>query len=318
MSATELWNDPDSAQATISKLKALKSVVTPIQEALYELGEVKAAYDLNLDYCLDNITQLVDKLELLLLLKGKNDDSNCFVQIHAGVGGTEAEAWAEMLLSMYLHFITNRGWKVDEVDKKVGKSGGIKNITLYVEGSYAYGYLSNEIGIHRLTRYSPFNAQNKLQTSFASVDVVPEFEETKLDIPIVDLEIIPFVRAKGPGGQKVNKTASAIRIIHLPTGLQVVSSVERSQAQNKKLALSLLLAKLERIEQAKRDKEAQALYGNKGAIAWGNQIRSYSIDENRVKDHRTGVQTNQVTNTLSRGLLDEFIDAELKRRASQR
>src|SRR5438067_10258568 len=173
-----------------------------------------------------------------------------------------------------------------------------------------------EAGVHRLVRPSPFNAQNKRQTSFASVDVVPEFPEdnTEVEIPEGDMNIVAFVRAAGPGGQNVNKVASAVRITHIPTGLQVTCSVERSQQQNKRLALALLTGRLEMIEQAKRDDELKKLYGEKGSIAWGNQIRSYVLDDRRVKDHRTNVETTQVEAVLDRGELDQFIDAELRRK----
>ena len=169
--------------------------------------------------------------------------------------------------------------------------------------------------MHRLVRPSPFNAQGKRQTSFASVDVVPEFEEAgEVEIPEVDLDIVAFVRASGPGGQNVNKVASAVRITHKPTGIQVTCSVERSQQQNKRLALAMIQGRLELMEQAKRDEELKQMYGEKGSIAWGNQIRSYVLDDRRVKDHRTNVETGNVESVLDRGELDQFIDAELRRK----
>jgi peptide chain release factor 2 len=184
-----------------------------------------------------------------------------------------------------------------------------------VKGSYAFGYCKAEAGVHRLVRPSPFNAQGKRQTSFASVTVVPEFDEAQdLEIPEDDLDIVAFVRASGPGGQNVNKVASAVRITHKPTGIAVTCSVERSQQQNKRLAMSILMSKLEALEQAKRDEELRSVVGDPKAVSFGSQIRSYVLDDRRVKDVRTGVETANVESVLDRGELDAFIDAELRRR----
>jgi len=187
---------------------------------------------------------------------------------------------------------------------------------LYVKGDYAFGYLKVEAGVHRLVRPSPFNAQGKRQTSFAAVTVVPEFldADAEVEMPEEDLDIMAFVRASGPGGQNVNKVASAVRITHKPTGITVTCSVERSQQQNRRLALSILKSKIEALEQAKRDDELKAVVGDPKAVSFGSQIRNYVLDDRRVKDVRTGVETGNVESVLDRGELDEFVDAELRRR----
>src|SRR6185312_5712985 len=225
-----------------------------------------------------------------------------------------------MLLRMYLYFFEHRGWDVSEVDRQWGEQAGIKNVTLHVKGDYAFGYLRAEAGVHRLVRPSPFNAQGKRQTSFAAVTVVPEFDDAdaELEIPETDLDFVAFVRASGPGGQNVNKVASAVRITHIPSGITVTCSVERSQQQNKRLAMNILKSKIEALEQAKRDEELRQAVGDPKNPSWGNQIRNYVLDDRRVKDVRTGVETSNVESVLDRGELDQFIDAELRRRKRER
>ena len=226
-----------------------------------------------------------------------------------------------MLLRMYLYFFEKRGWDVSEVDRQWGEQAGLKTVTMHVKGAYAFGYLRAEAGVHRLNwRPAPLPAQEKRQTNFAAVKVVPEYEEndTAMVIPEEDIDFMAFVRAAGPGGQNVNKVATAVRITHKPTGITVTCSVERSQQQNKRLAMGILMSKLEALEQAKRDEELKAVLGDMKENSFGSQIRNYVLDDRRVKDVRTGVETTNVESVLDRGELDPFIDAELRRRKAER
>ena len=321
------WDNPEAAKSLVSEMKALKAAVDPIESLLTGLEDVRALYQLGeeagdtgtleeADKALADLESKGEKIELQALLDGKNDHRNAFFTIQSGAGGTEAQDWAEMLLRMFLYFFEKRGWDVAEVDRQYGEQAGIKSVTLHVKGEYAFGYLRAEAGVHRLVRPSPFNANNKRQTSFASVQVVPEFDEAdkSAEIPENDLDLIAFVRSAGPGGQNVNKVATAIRVTHKPTGITVTCSVERSQQQNKRLALAILQSKLEALEQAKRDEEMKAVIGDPKAVSFGSQIRSYVLDDRRVKDHRTNVETHDVESVLDRGELDPFIDAELRRK----
>ncbi len=291
-------------------------------QALFDLGtEAEDADSLEeADGQLTALEARTGKVELVSLLDGPNDPRNAFFTIQAGAGGTEAQDWAEMMLRMYLYWFDLRGWDVSEVDRQYGEQAGIKNVTLYVKAPYAFGYLRAEAGVHRLVRPSPFNAQGKRQTSFSSVTVVPEFDAQAkhAEIPEEDLDFIAFVRASGPGGQNVNKVASAVRITHIPTGIVVTCSVERSQQQNKRLAMSILSRKLEALEQSKRDAELKEAVGDMKANSFGSQIRNYVLDDRRVKDVRTGVETSNVESVLDRGELDPFVDAELRRRKREK
>lgn len=331
MEATDFWDKPDAARGVVSQLKALNAQLEPLEAVIAKFEDAKAAYQMaresgDKDFLAEADQQLhqlareggeMEKVELRSLLSGKHDHRNCFLTISAGAGGTEANDWADMLLRMYIFYCEKMGFEMEEVEKTFGTMVGIDSVSLHIKGQLAFGYLNCERGTHRLARVSPFNAEGKRQTSFATVDVIPEFEETTLEIPEKDLEVTPFVRASGPGGQNVNKVASAIRVVHKPTGIMVVASTYRDQPQNKKQAMTVLMAKLEQLEEERKEKELNAATGGAVERGWGTQIRSYVFYDNRVKDHRTGCESTDYERVL-RGELQPFIDAELQRRRKEK
>jgi peptide chain release factor 2 len=260
----------------------------------------------------DRVSAEVERLDFQLLLAGEYDHRNAILALHAGAGGTESQDWAEMLLRMYVRWAERRGFHTEVLDTSPGEEAGIKSAMLEIKGEYAYGYLRADHGVHRLVRLSPYDSDHARHTSFALVEVLPEADEaTEVRISPEDLRVDTF-RSSGPGGQNMQKTSSAVRITHLPSGLVVICQSERSQYQNKEIALKVLQARLLEQENAKRADERSKLKGEHQSAGWGNQIRSYVLHPYRmVKDHRTGVETGDTTAVLD-GDLDEFMEAYLR------
>ncbi len=323
------WEDQEKSQKVLQRAAALKEVAENYRqlagefadlEVLVELGEEEEDEHVLAEAreILAQLSRRTEELELEVFLSGPYDKRDAIVSLHAGAGGTEAQDWVEMLLRMYTRWAERRRFKVEVLDLLAGDEAGIKSVTLEVSGPNAYGYLRAEKGVHRLVRISPFDAAGRRHTSFASVDVLPEVEEeVEVEVNPEDLRIDTF-RSGGAGGQHVNKTDSAVRITHLPTGIVVTCQNERSQLANKIAAMKMLKAKLLDLEMRKKEAEMAALRGEQQEIAWGSQIRSYVFHPySLVKDHRTGVEVGNVQAVMD-GEIDVFISAYLREKARGR
>lgn len=323
MAEPGFWDDSEAAQKVINENNANKETYDQFNELAQELEELELMVEMlqeepdaqMQEEAQERISALAEKMttyELAMLLDGSYDRNNAIVELHPGAGGTESQDWGSMLLRMYTRWSEQHNYQVEMLDYQAGDEAGIKSVTLLIKGHNAYGYLKSEKGVHRLVRISPFDSAKRRHTSFCSVDVMPELDDM-IDIEVNpdDLKIDTY-RASGAGGQHINKTESAVRITHLPTGTVVASQAQRSQLKNREQAMGMLKAKLYQLEVEKKEQEAAALRGEQMEIGWGSQIRSYVFHPySMVKDHRTNVETGNVQAVMD-GELDPFIDGYLK------
>jgi peptide chain release factor 2 len=326
MAAADFWNNQEKAREVVGELKGLKAVLKPLEETVTAAGDLATLVEMaqeddelagEVPDALAILEQRVETLETKALLSGPLDANSALMTINARDGGTDANDWAEMLLRMYLNWAKDQDYDTELLDRQDNEAAGINSATIAVRGPMAYGLLKGEAGIHRLIRISPFNAEGKRQTSFAAVDVSPEVSaQNEIEIRPEDIEEQVF-RASGPGGQHVNKTSSAVRLIHLPTGIAVACQSERSQHKNRGTAMKLLRARLARVEEEKREAAQAAKYNQMPKVGFGSQIRSYFLHpDQRVKDARTGYSETNFHNVLD-GHIQEFLDAYLRFRAGK-
>ena len=322
------WDNPEETKGILKERTKLSNQLERFTQLATELEESDILLELAIEESdpktldeaslqLGALESQIQQLSLDLMLDGDDDDSNAIVSINAGAGGTEAQDWAEMLYRMYLRWVERKGYQSEIIDYQPGEEAGIKSVTFTASGEYAFGYMKSEIGVHRLVRISPFNASGKRHTSFASVFVYPELDnEITIDIEEKDLRVDTF-RASGAGGQHVNKTSSAVRLTHLPTGIVVQCQQEKSQHRNREMAMKVLRARLYQSEKEKQEEKMREIHDTKDDIAWGSQIRSYVLHPYQmVKDHRTKIEIGNVNNVLD-GAIDPFIEGVLLARQSK-